>query len=135
LPFEAVLLVLEITFPAIGVVCQKLGSITLMILTVAKNTINITIIIKPTFANFLALSILLLPSKTSIAEKANTATIGTVIDTKMDRFGNSDGENEEIVRRIKRPEIIVASAKIMSLESRFSGFILKVVFNLQDYQI
>jgi hypothetical protein len=80
-------------------------------------------------------TLLLLPSKTSIAEKANTATIGTVIDTKMDRFGNSDGENEEIVRRIKRPEIIVASAKIMSLESRFSGFILKVVFNLQDYQI
>lgn len=37
----------------------------------------------------------------------------------MERFGNSDGEKDEIVKRIKIPEIIVASTIIMSLVLRF----------------
>jgi hypothetical protein len=84
-----------------------------MIITTAKNTINPTINTKPPMLNLLALSVLF--SKTSIAEKANTATIGTVIDMKIDLLGNSTGENEEIVRRIKRPESMVTSIRIMSL--------------------
>jgi hypothetical protein len=87
-----------------------------MIFTTAKNTINPIINTKPPMLNLLALSVLF--SKTSIAEKANTATIGTVIDMKIDLLGNSAGENEEIVRRIKRPESIVTSIRIMSLPQR-----------------
>ena len=71
---------------------------------------------KPPLLSFIARSILF--SKTSIAEKAKTATIGTVIDMKIDLLGNSAGENEEMVRRIKRPESIVTSIRIMSLPER-----------------
>jgi hypothetical protein len=82
----------------------------LMIFTIARNNINPIIITNPSFVNFLAFSISCF--NVSIAEKANTATIGTVIGTNRDLFGNSTGENEEIVRRIKMPEIIVASTCI-----------------------
>ena len=81
-----------------------------------QNTINPIINTKPPMLNLLALSVLF--SKTLIAEKANTATIGTVIDIKIDLLGNSAGENEEIVRRIKRPESIVTSIRIISLPRR-----------------
>lgn len=37
----------------------------------------------------------------------------------MERFGNSDGEKDDIVKRIKIPEMIVASTMIMSLVLRF----------------
>jgi hypothetical protein len=87
-----------------------------MIFTTAKNIINPIINTKPPMLNLLALSVLF--SKTSIAEKANTATIGTVIEIKIDLLGNSAGEKEEIVRRIKRPESIVTSIRIMSLPLR-----------------
>ena len=83
------------------------------IFTIAKNIINPIINTKPPLANLFALSILF--SRTLNAENANTATIGTVIDTKIDLLGNSTGENEEIVRRINRPEIIVVSIRMMSL--------------------
>jgi hypothetical protein len=55
--------------------------ITLMIFTTAKNNINPIINTKPPMLNLLALSVLF--SKTSIAEKANTATIGTVIEEEI----------------------------------------------------
>ena len=99
-----------------GVLCQKSGAITLMIFTTAKNIINPIIIANPPMLNLLALSVLF--SRTSIAEKAKTATIGTVIDIKIDLLGNSAGENEEIVRRIKSPESIVTSIRIISLPER-----------------
>jgi hypothetical protein len=37
----------------------------------------------------------------------------------MERFGNSNGEKEDIVKRIKIPEMTVASTMIMSLALRF----------------
>ena len=49
---------------------------------------------------------------------ANKPTIGTAADTKTDRFGNSKGENEDIVKRIRMPEMTVASTMIMSFALR-----------------
>ena len=49
---------------------------------------------------------------------ANKPTIGTAADTNTDRFGNSKGENEDIVKRIKIPEMTVAFTMIMSFALR-----------------
>ncbi|MFL6347517.1 MAG: hypothetical protein ACJ72X_04405 [Nitrososphaeraceae archaeon] len=51
-----------------------------MIFTVARNTMNPIVITKPSLVNFLAFSISRF--NVSMAEKVNTATMGTVIDTK-----------------------------------------------------
>jgi hypothetical protein len=66
-----------------------------------------TIATKPAFAKFLANEILC--SKAKKEEIANKPTIGTAADTKMERFGNSNGEKEDIVKRIKISEMTVAS--------------------------
>jgi hypothetical protein len=50
-----------------------------MIFTVARNTMNPIVITKPSLVNFLAFSI---SRNVSMAEKVNTATMGTVIDRK-----------------------------------------------------
>jgi len=80
---------------------------------------NKTIATKPAFAKLVAYEILCSNAKKD--ETANKPTIGTAADTKMERFGNSDGENDDIVKRIKMPEMIVASTIIMSLVLRFLG--------------
>jgi hypothetical protein len=43
------------------------------------------------------------------AESENNAIIGIMRQTNMDLLGNSKGEKEEIVRRIRMPAIIAAS--------------------------
>jgi hypothetical protein len=43
------------------------------------------------------------------AEIENSAIAGIIKDTNIDLFGNSNGEKEEIVRRIRIPAIMAAS--------------------------
>jgi hypothetical protein len=43
------------------------------------------------------------------AETENNAIAGMIRDTNIDLLGNSKGENDEIVRRIRMPAIIAAS--------------------------
>jgi hypothetical protein len=43
------------------------------------------------------------------AETENNAIAGIIRDTNIDLLGNSKGEKEEIVRRIRMPAIIAAS--------------------------
>jgi len=80
------------------------------------NIIKITIATNPALANFLAYEIL--SSNAKKDEIANKLTMGTADDTKTDLFGNSKEENDDIVKRIKMPEITVASTMIMSLVLR-----------------
>lgn len=56
---------------------------------------------------------------------ANKPTIGTAVDTKRERFGNSAGENDDIVRRIRIPDMTVAFTIIRSLR-------LKSVFGFEE---
>jgi hypothetical protein len=96
-----------------GLPLQISGATILAIFTVPMNIMKSTIATKPAFAKFLANEILC--SKAKKEEIANKPTIGTAADTKMERFGNSNGEKEDIVKRIKIPEMTVASTMIMSL--------------------
>jgi hypothetical protein len=100
-----------------GLPLQISGATILATFTVPMNIIKSTIDIKPAFAKFLAYEILCSNAKKD--EIANKPTIGTAADTKMERFGNSNGEKEDIVKRIKIPEMTVASTMIMSLALRF----------------
>jgi hypothetical protein len=43
------------------------------------------------------------------AETENNAIAGIIMDTNIDLFGNSKGENDEVVKRIRMPAIIAAS--------------------------
>ena len=45
-------------------------------------------------------------------------TIITAIETKIDRLGNSEGEKDEIVSKIKNPPIIVESRVTRVLVSK-----------------
>jgi hypothetical protein len=64
------------------------------------------------------------------AEIENNAIAGIIRDTNIDLLGNSKGEKEEIVRRIRIPAIIAASVWIISLPLISSlvsdGVILKI---------
>jgi hypothetical protein len=106
----------ETIFSAIGLPFQISGATILAIFTLPMNTMKSTIAIKPAFAKLRAYKILC--SKAKKDEMANKHTIGTAADTKTDRFGNSKGENEDIVKRIKIPEMTVASTMIMSFALR-----------------
>lgn len=75
-----------------------------------------TIPTNPALANFRAYEIL--SSNAKKAETANKPTIGTADETNTDLFGNSKGENDDIVNSIKIPEITVASTRMMSLALR-----------------
>ena len=81
------------------------------------NIINTTIARNPAFEKFRAYRIF--SSSAKKAEIANKPTIGTADDTKTERLGNSNCENEEIVKRIKMPEMTVASTMTKSLGARF----------------
>ena len=80
------------------------------------NIIKTTIATNPVLANFLAYEILSSNAKND--EIANKPTMGTADETNTDLFGNSKGENEDIVNSIKMPEITVASTMMMSLVLR-----------------
>ena len=75
-----------------------------------------TIPTNPALANFRAYEIL--SSNAKKDETANKPTMGTADETNTDLFGNSKGENDDIVKSIKMPEITVASTRMMSLELR-----------------
>jgi O-antigen ligase len=70
------------------------------------------------------------------AEIENNAIAGIIRDTNIDLLGNSKGEKEEIVRRIRIPAIIAASVWIISLPLISSlvpdGFILKILIILYN---
>lgn len=70
------------------------------------------------------------------AEIENNAIAGIIRDTNIDLLGNSKGEKEEIVRRIRIPAIIAASVWIISLPLISSlvpdGFILKILIILHN---
>ncbi len=77
-----------------------------MIFTAPMNAMNAIIDTNPILLNFMAFSILSCRLKKHAAE--NKITIITAMDTKIERLGNSAGENEEIVNKIRNPPIIVA---------------------------
>jgi hypothetical protein len=108
----------ETIFSAIGLSFQSSGATIFPTFTVPMNIIKSTIATNPAFANFLAQEIF--SSNAKKDEIANRPTIGTAADTKTDRFGNSKGEKEDIVKSIKIPEITVASTMIISLALRFA---------------
>ncbi len=106
----------ETIFSASGLSLNISGAITFPTFTVPMNIIKITIATNPALANFLAYEIL--SSNAKKDEIANKPTMGTADDTKTDLFGNSKEENDDIVKRIKMPEITVASTMIISLVLR-----------------
>jgi hypothetical protein len=114
-----VLLLLEFDtiFSAIGLCLHTSGATILPTFTVPMNIMKITMATNPALANFLAYEILSSnPKKEEIAKRP---TIGTAADTNTDLFGNSNGENDDIVKSIKMPEMTVASTMIMSFALRF----------------
>src|SRR3954451_3940396 len=94
-----------------------LGSIILIMLTDPMNIINAIINAKPILLNLIAFSILSNKLKKHAVEKK--ITIITAMDTKIERFGNSVCENEEIVNKIRKPPIIVESSVSRVLISIF----------------
>src|SRR6185437_7322786 len=101
--------------PIIGSLVHIVGSIILIIFTVPMNVINAIMDMNPILLNFIAFSILSPRLKKHALE--NKITIITAIDTKIERLGNSLGENEEIVNNIRNPPIIVESRVIRVLIS------------------
>ena len=101
--------------PIIGSLIHIVGSMILIIFTVPMNVINAIMDINPILLNFIAFSILSPRLKKHALE--NKITIITAIDTKIERLGNSVGENEEIVNNIRNPPIIVESRVIRVLVS------------------
>jgi hypothetical protein len=106
----------ETIFSAMGLSLNISGATIFPTLTVPMNIINTTMATNPALANFLAYEIL--SSNAKKDEIANKPTIGTADDTKTDLFGNSKGENDDIVSNIKMPEITVAFTITISLTLR-----------------
>jgi hypothetical protein len=101
----------------IGSLVHIVGSIILIMFAAPMNVINAIMDINPILLNFIAFSILSCKLKKHAIE--NIITIITAIETKIERLGNSEGENEEIVNKIRNPPIIVALSVIRVLVSRF----------------
>lgn len=100
-----------------GTFDQILGSIILTKFVIPINIINAIIDKKPIFEKHIAFFSLLNKKKNEAIEK--NITIVTAIKTNIDRFGNSEGEKDEIVNKIKKPPIMVESIKKISLGSMF----------------
>jgi hypothetical protein len=107
----------DMIFCAIGLSLHIPGAMIFPTFTVPMKIMKSTIHMNPIFANFLAGEILF--SNAKMDEIAKSPTIGTAADTKIDRFGNSNGEKDDIVKSIRIPEMTVASTMIISLELRF----------------
>lgn len=106
----------ETILSATGLSLSISGATIFPTFTVPMNIMKITIATNPALANFLAYEIL--SSNAKKDETANKPTMGTADETKTDLFGNSKGENDDIVSSIKIPEIIVASTMIISFVLR-----------------
>ncbi len=100
-----------------GSLVHIVGSIILMIFTAPMNAMNAIIDTNPILLNFMAFSILSCRLKKHAVE--NKITIITAMETKIERLGNSAGENEEIVNKIRNPPIIVAFRVTRVLVSKF----------------
>jgi len=96
---------------------QILGSMTLTIFTIPINVINNIIETNPIFENKVPLLLLSFKKQKHAIEKI--MTMATAMVTKIDRLGNSEGEKEEMVSKIKKPPIIVALIIKRSFESMF----------------
>jgi hypothetical protein len=103
----------ETIFSETGLSLRVSGATIFPTFTVPMNIIKTTIATNPALANFLAYETLSSNAKND--ETANKPTIGTAEETNTDLFGNSKGENDDIVNSIKMPEITVASTMMMSL--------------------
>jgi hypothetical protein len=106
----------ETIFSAMGLSLSVSGATILPTFTVPMNSIKMTIATNPALANLLAYEIL--SSNAKKEETAKKPTMGTADETNTDLFGNSKGENDDIVNSIKMPEITVASTRMMSLALR-----------------
>lgn len=115
-PPDVPLVEFETILSATGLSLSISGATIFPTFTVPMNIMKITMAKNPALANFLAYEIL--SSNAKKDETANKPTIGTADETKTDLFGNSKGENDDIVSSIKIPEIIVASTMIISFVLR-----------------
>jgi hypothetical protein len=106
----------ETIFSAMGLSLSVSGATIFPTFTVPMNSIKMTIATNPALANLLAYENL--SSNAKKDETANKPTMGTADETNTDLFGNSKGENDDIVNSIKIPEITVASTRMMSLVLR-----------------
>ena len=93
------------------------GSMTLTIFTIPINIINNIIETNPIFENNLPLLLKSFKKQKHAIEKI--ITMVTAMVTKIDRLGNSEGEKEEMVSKIKKPPIIVALIMNRCFESMF----------------
>ncbi|HKU84350.1 MAG TPA: hypothetical protein VJP58_09940 [Candidatus Nitrosocosmicus sp.] len=96
---------------------QIFGSTTLTIFTIPINIINNIIETNPIFENNLPLLLKSFKKQKHAIEKI--ITMVTAMVTKIDRLGNSEGEKEEMVSKIKKPPIIVALIIKRSFASMF----------------
>jgi hypothetical protein len=85
------------------------GDVIFIMLTIIKNIMNPINQYNPAFANLFP--IINFFSMTHRAETENNVIAGIIRDTNIDLLGNSKGEKEEIVRRIRMPAIIAASSE------------------------
>src|SRR6185436_20672736 len=92
------------------------GDIILIIFVIPIKIINPINAINPIFEYFLIICACL-SYKILIEEIEKIITTTTAITTKIDLFGNSFSENDEIVSRIKIPPIIVEFIIKISLDS------------------
>jgi|GEM_PF-6605676 len=106
----------ETIFSAMGLSLSVSGATMFPTFTAPMNSIKMTILTNPAFANFRAYEIL--SSNAKKDETANKPTMGAADETNTDLFGNSKDENDDIVKSIKMPEITVASTRMMSLALR-----------------
>ena len=93
------------------------GSMILTIFTIPINIINNIIETNPIFENNLPLLLKSFKKQKHAIEKI--ITMVTAMVTKIDRLGNSEGEKEEMVSKIKKPPIIVALIIKRSFASMF----------------
>jgi hypothetical protein len=73
--------------------------------TIPINIINAIMVINPILLSLIAFFVLLLRLRKQAVAKI--ITMVTAMETNIERLGNSVGEKEEIVNKIKNPPIIV----------------------------
>lgn len=99
------------------------------IFTIPINIINNIIEINPIFENNVPLLLKSFKKQKHAIEKI--ITMATAMVTKIDRLGNSEGEKEEMVSKIKNPPMIVALIMKRSFESMFIYYdVFPYLYNL-----
>lgn len=109
-------MLLDAILPAEGFCFHISGDIIFATFIAPINTINAITPTNPILDNFFDLWIL--SSSAAMEDRENKPTIGTTVATKIERFGNSNCEKEEIVSKIRMPEMTVQFAIIISLAPR-----------------